>query len=100
VLASVQETGADGTTIAVRVEDTGIGMDETTLAKLFQPFTQADASTSRRFGGTGLGLSITRKLAQLMGGEVAVESAPHRGSVFTLTFKAEPAQARAAAQST
>ena len=96
VLASVQESGAEGTTIAVRVEDTGIGMDEATLAKLFQPFTQADASTSRRFGGTGLGLSITHKLAQLMGGDVMVESTPHRGSVFTLTFNAEPAQARAA----
>ena len=93
VLASVRETDADGMTIEVRVEDTGIGMDEQTLAKLFQPFTQADASTSRRFGGTGLGLSITRKLAKLMGGDVTVESTPHRGSVFTLTFKASPASA-------
>ncbi len=92
VLASVQEARNDGYTIAVRVEDTGIGMDEETLARLFQPFTQADASTARRFGGTGLGLSITRRLARLMGGDVVVESTPHRGSIFTLTFKAAPAR--------
>jgi CheY-like chemotaxis protein len=97
VIASLQEKQADGTmTIAVRVEDTGIGMDEETLAKLFQPFTQADASTSRRFGGTGLGLSITRRLARLMGGDAVADSTPQRGSVFTVTFKAEAAQARTA----
>jgi signal transduction histidine kinase/ActR/RegA family two-component response regulator len=95
LIASVQETHPDGVTVSVRVEDTGIGMDEPTLAKLFQPFMQADASTARRFGGTGLGLSITRKLAKLMGGDVSVESTPHRGSVFTLTFKAGFAMVRA-----
>jgi CheY-like chemotaxis protein len=72
-------------------------MSEETLAKLFQPFSQADASTSRQFGGTGLGLFITRKLAQLMGGDTTVESTPHRGSVFTLTFKAEIAESHASA---
>jgi hypothetical protein len=92
----------------VRVEDTGIGMDAETLGKLFRPFTQADASTTRRFGGTGLGLSITRKLANLMGGDVIVDSTPHKGSVFTLRFNAEvsqghgakPAAAEAAAETT
>ncbi len=92
VIASIDETKDGAVTTSVRVEDSGIGMNEETLAKLFQPFTQADASTTRRFGGTGLGLSITRKLANLMGGDVTVESVPHRGSVFTLKFKAEIAQ--------
>lgn len=79
----------DGTyDVNIRVTDTGIGMDKETAAKLFAPFTQADASTSRRFGGTGLGLSISRKLAQLMGGDVTVESEAGKGSVFTLTFQA------------
>lgn len=79
----------DGTyTVNIRVADTGIGMDAETAAKLFTPFTQADASTSRRFGGTGLGLSISRKLAQLMDGDVSIESEAGKGSVFTLTFHA------------
>lgn len=74
--------------VRIRVSDTGIGMDAATLDKLFAPFTQADASTSRRYGGTGLGLSISRKLAELMGGGVSVESEPGKGSSFTLTFRA------------
>jgi CheY-like chemotaxis protein/anti-sigma regulatory factor (Ser/Thr protein kinase) len=92
VIASIDETNDGASIVCVRVEDTGIGMDAETLAKLFRPFTQADGSTTRRFGGTGLGLSITRKLANLMGGDVTVESTPHRGSVFTLKFKAEISQ--------
>ena len=66
------------------VTDTGIGMTPGELAALFQPFTQADASTTRRFGGTGLGLVISRELALLMGGELRVESTPGRGSKFQL----------------
>ncbi len=95
VIASIDETQAGVSTVCVRIEDTGIGMDTEVLAKLFRPFTQADASTTRRFGGTGLGLSITRKLANLMGGDVTVVSTPHRGSVFTLKFKAEASHGHA-----
>ena len=64
--------------------DNGIGMDELTLAKLFAPFTQADASTSRRYGGSGLGLVISRQLAELMGGDIAVKSMVNKGSIFTV----------------
>jgi len=67
-----------------RVADTGIGMTPEQLAKLFQPFTQADASTTRKYGGTGLGLVITRRFCQMMGGDVTVESTPGKGSAFTI----------------
>jgi signal transduction histidine kinase len=66
------------------VSDTGIGMTAEQQAKLFEEFTQADASTAQRFGGTGLGLAITRKLARMMGGDVTVTSEPGKGSVFTV----------------
>jgi signal transduction histidine kinase/DNA-binding response OmpR family regulator/putative methionine-R-sulfoxide reductase with GAF domain len=70
--------------IEFAVIDTGIGMTPEQQAKVFEEFVQADASTAKRFGGTGLGLSITRKLAQMMGGDVTVTSAPGKGSVFTV----------------
>jgi putative ABC transport system substrate-binding protein len=66
------------------VSDTGIGMTAEQQAKLFEEFTQADATTAQRFGGTGLGLAITRKLARMMGGDVTVTSEPGKGSVFTV----------------
>jgi len=68
----------------IEVEDHGVGMDAATLQRVFQPFRQADASTSRRFGGTGLGLTISRHLARMLGGELDAVSAPGEGSTFRL----------------
>jgi signal transduction histidine kinase/ActR/RegA family two-component response regulator len=73
------------------VADSGSGISPTDLNRLFEPFTQVDASSTRRFGGTGLGLSICRRLAHLMGGEIAVQSVVDQGSVFSLTFEVEVA---------
>lgn len=83
-------TGGSGW-ITISVADTGIGMNEKQLGRLFQAFTQADASTTRKYGGTGLGLTITRHFCRLMGGDITVESAPGKGSTFTIRL---PAQAR------
>ncbi|WP_374519847.1 ATP-binding protein [Hydrogenophaga sp.] len=81
----------DGVTIVVR--DTGIGMDEETLSQLFTRFYQADNSLRRRVGGTGLGLEISRNLARMMGGDIAVTSAPGHGSAFTVTLRLAQTQA-------
>jgi len=70
--------------IEFAVSDTGIGMTAEQQAKLFEEFSQADATTAQRFGGTGLGLAITRKLARMMGGDVTVASEAGKGSVFTV----------------
>jgi signal transduction histidine kinase/AmiR/NasT family two-component response regulator len=78
--------------LRIAVADTGIGIDPDTLARLFQPFTQADSSTTRRFGGTGLGLVISKRLAELLGGSLTVESVPGSGSRFTVTIATGPLQ--------
>jgi CheY-like chemotaxis protein/nitrogen-specific signal transduction histidine kinase len=91
--------GGDGDRLEFRVADTGIGMTPEQVARLFQPFSQADASTTRHYGGTGLGLAITRHFCRMLGGEVAVESEPGGGSTFTVTLPADgPGAADAAAQ--
>lgn len=72
----------------IAVRDTGIGIPPERLDRLFKSFSQVDASTTRRYGGSGLGLAISKRLAELLGGEVAVESHPGRGSVFSFTFVA------------
>jgi signal transduction histidine kinase/DNA-binding response OmpR family regulator len=80
--------------IVLRVSDSGIGMSEEQIGRLFQDFTQADASTTRRFGGTGLGLALTRRFCQMMGGDVTVRSEPQKGSVFTVKLPAHVREAR------
>lgn len=76
--------------IEFEVADTGVGMTAEEMSRLFRPFTQADTSTTRRFGGTGLGLSISQKLANMLGGEITVRSQPGKGSTFTLTIDPGP----------
>jgi PAS domain S-box-containing protein len=93
VHAATTALGGGNVRVSIAVSDTGIGLDAEQCARLFQPFTQADSSTTRRYGGTGLGLSIVRRLAHLMSGDIVVESAPGVGSTFTasLILHAAPA---------
>ncbi len=89
ILRGSREESGDQTWITLAVSDSGIGMSADQLARLFQPFTQADASTTRKYGGTGLGLTITRRFCQMMGGDVTVESVEGKGSTFSIRLPAE-----------
>lgn len=80
------DTVPDTVTIRIAVSDTGIGLDDTQQGQIFEPFIQADVSTSRSYGGTGLGLSISKKLVQQLGGEIHVSSKPGAGSTFSFTI--------------
>ena len=94
-LAARRRTRDERDWLEFKVRDTGIGMTEAQLGKLFQAFAQAEASTSRDYGGTGLGLAITRLFCKMLGGDVAVESVPGQGSTFTIMLPATGPEAKA-----
>ena len=81
-----EQDGVEWVSFVVR--DSGIGMNAEQVEKIFQPFTQADSSTTRKYGGTGLGLTISRRFCHMMGGDITVESEPEKGSAFTVTLPA------------
>ena len=90
VRADVMTHDADGTLLYLSVADSGVGMSEQTMSRLFQPFMQADASTTRTYGGTGLGLAISHQLVSLMGGNLSATSTLGQGTIFTMAVHLAP----------
>ena len=87
VQAALQAATATDVVLRIDVSDTGVGIDSTTREQLFDAFTQADPSTTRRHGGTGLGLAISRELVEALGGEIWLTSEPGQGSTFSFTVR-------------
>ncbi|MGI9517843.1 MAG: ATP-binding protein, partial [Pirellulaceae bacterium] len=90
VTVAVQMTGDTEPQYRIDVRDSGIGMTQDQMERIFDPFSQADSSVTRKFGGTGLGLTISRRFTEALGGEIAVQSEPGKGSVFSVTIDTGP----------
>ncbi|MCX7748773.1 MAG: response regulator [Clostridia bacterium] len=89
IRANTEETGEGNIIVLLEVQDTGIGLSKDSMDRLFQPFVQADGSTTRKYGGTGLGLSISKRLVELMGGEIGINSTEGKGTTFLMKIPFE-----------
>ncbi|NLY02611.1 MAG: PAS domain-containing protein [Rhodopirellula sp.] len=87
VVAGLLRTAGKPTLLSIDITDTGVGLSAEQISRLFQPFSQADTSTTRKFGGSGLGLTISKRLAEKLGGDIAVQSTPGKGSTFRVTIE-------------